>query len=123
MILDALTDNEVGAKRNRYDSAIAESVSWTLSCTPQGSDDKTHILSIDLPSNTDPDTGYASAGAIWSINPKAVTALGLVKAPSATAKYDIYLVDIGLPLVSQCITMLQKQQADSRRSPQSSALE
>lgn len=57
VIVDALCDNELGAKRNRYDSAIAESVSWTLSCAPQGSDDKTHILSIDLPSNTDPDTG------------------------------------------------------------------
>lgn len=57
IILDALSDNETGAKRNRYDTAIAESISWTLSCTPMGSDHKTHILSIDLPSNTDPDTG------------------------------------------------------------------
>lgn len=45
-------------------------------------------------------TGYPSTGAIWSINPTAVIALGLVKAPAATARYDIYLVDIGLPLVS-----------------------
>ncbi|KAK9896000.1 YjeF N-terminal domain-like protein [Cystobasidium minutum MCA 4210] len=97
IILDALSDNEIGAKRNRYDSSIAEAVSWTLSCTPRASDNKTNILSIDLPSNTDPDTGYPSTGAIWSINPKAVISLGLVKAPSATAKYDLFLVDIGLP--------------------------
>lgn len=119
IILDALSDNEIGAKRNRYDTSIAEAISWTLSCTPQGRDEKTHILSIDLPSNTDPDTGkplhfsrslihcltfhstgYPSTGAIWSINPKAVISLGLVKAPSATARYDLFLVDIGLPFVS-----------------------
>lgn len=57
IIIDALIDNEIGAKRNRYDSAIAETVSWTLSCTPANSDVKTPIISIDLPSNTDPDTG------------------------------------------------------------------
>jgi NAD(P)H-hydrate repair Nnr-like enzyme with NAD(P)H-hydrate epimerase domain len=120
MIIDALSDNETGAKRNRYDTAIAEAVSWTLSCTPDNSDDKTPITSIDLPSNTDPDTGkytsyhkpggphsnthyllpgYPATGAIWSINPSAVVSLGLVKAPSATAKYSVFLIDIGLPLV------------------------
>lgn len=48
-------------------------------------------------------TGYPSTGAIWSINPKAVISLGLIKAPSATARYDLFLVDIGLPFVSESL--------------------
>ena len=127
-IIDALADNEPGTGNNNNnnaakrktatsDSAIAEAVSWALGCTPLARTTPTPIYSIDLPSNTDPDTGEPAllgegqrrltwgkgalpANAIWSITPSAVIALGLVKLPSVKAKYNLFLVDIGLPMVS-----------------------
>lgn len=103
IIIDALTDNEPASsssnRKVKFDVPIQEVVSWALSCSPAGKTSSTPIISVDLPSNTDPDTGAVLPGAIWSLNPTAIVALGLVRSPSANARYQTYLVDIGLPSV------------------------
>lgn len=130
LIVDALTDNDTSSgaggskdgsssrKPNRYDPQIQEAVSWALSCSidPSSSGNtrttanngnnfsevSTKILSIDLPSNTDSDSGQVVPGATWSITPAAVVSLGLIKSGSAYIgnRYRVYLADIGLSPVS-----------------------
>lgn len=102
MIVDALTDNDTGTSktRSRYDPAIAEAVSWALGTSPLARTTAAPIYSIDLPSNTDPDSGLPVTGAIWSITPAAVIALGLAKAPSVAGRYALHLIDIGISLAA-----------------------
>lgn len=102
VIVDALTDNDTGTSktRSRYDPAIAEAVSWALGTSPLARTTAAPIYSIDLPSNTDPDSGLPVTGAIWSITPAAVIALGLAKAPSVAGRYALHLIDIGISLAA-----------------------
>lgn len=102
IIIDALIDNETNVKKGKaQDSYIPDAISWALSCTVEiGSNTQTPLWSVELPSNTDPDTGSAYAGAIWQVTPRAVIALGLVRAAAVNARYALHLVDIGIPPVS-----------------------
>ena len=99
LIIDAVLDNDIGTKKSKYDSSVAEAVFWAETCTPARRKATSPIISIDLPSNTDPDTGECFRGATWSITPTSVISLGLVKAASVIGRYSLFLVDIGLPLV------------------------
>ena len=101
IIIDALIDNETNVKEGKaQDSYIPDAISWALSCTVEiGSNTQTPLWSVELPSNTDPDTGSAYAGAIWQVTPRAVVALGLVKAAAVNGRYALHLVDIGIPPV------------------------
>lgn len=114
IIIDALLDNEANVKRppTQPDSSIPDAISWALSCTKSGSNTQSPQWSIDLPSNTDANTGYPSPGAIWVVSPRAVVALGFVKAPSANARYNLYLVDMGIPLVRNRIDHVSCRVAD-----------